>query len=116
MNLASRSLVLALLVTGGSVALPVMAASPTAARDLAATCFTCHGTDGHSVGGVPPSLAGQNKSYLLQQMKDFKAGKRPATIMHQNAKGYTDEQLELIAGYFASIKPGPAAPAPRAGY
>jgi len=116
MNLASKSLVLALFVTGGSVASSAMAADPASARDLAATCFTCHGTDGHSVGGVPPSLAGQNKNYLLQQMKDFKAGKRPATIMHQNAKGYTDEQLDLIAGYFASIKPGPATPAPRAGY
>lgn len=116
MNLASKSLVLALFVMGGSVALPAMAADPAYARDLAATCFTCHGTDGHSVGGVPPSLAGQNKNYLLQQMKDFKAGKRPATIMHQNAKGYTDEQLDLIAGYFASVKPGSATPAPRAGY
>lgn len=116
MNPASKSLVLALFVAGGSVALSAMAADPASTRDLAATCFTCHGTDGHSVGSVPPSLAGQNKSYLLQQMKDFKAGKRPATIMHQNAKGYTDEQLDLIAGYFAAIKPGPATPAPRAGY
>ena len=87
------------------------AAQDTAARSLAATCFTCHGTDGRSVGGVPPSLAGQDKNYILQTMKDFKAGKRPATVMHQQAKGYTDEQLELIAGYFASVKPGPAAPA-----
>ena len=53
----------------------------------------------------PRVSPGQNKSYLLQQMKDFKAGKRPATIMHQHAKGYTDEQLELIAAYFASVKP-----------
>jgi cytochrome c553 len=38
--------------------------------------------------------------------------------MHQQAKGYTDEELELIAGYFASVKPGPAAAAPaaRGGY
>lgn len=79
------------------------------ARSLAATCFTCHGTDGRSAGGVPPSLAGQDRNYLLQQMQDFKAGRRPATIMHQHAKGYTDEQLALIAGYFASVKPGPAA-------
>ena len=91
------------------------AAQDTAARSLAATCTACHGTDGNSVGGVPPSLAGQNKDYLLQQLKDFKAGKRPATIMHQHAKGYTDEQLERIAGYFASVKPAPAAAAPRAG-
>ncbi|MNC93760.1 Cytochrome subunit of sulfide dehydrogenase [compost metagenome] len=77
-------------------------------RSLAATCFTCHGTDGRSVGGVPPSLAGRDRTSLLQALKDFKSGKRPATIMQQQAKGYTDEQLELIAGYFASLKPAPA--------
>jgi cytochrome c553 len=82
------------------------------ARSLAATCFTCHGTDGHSVDGVPPSLAGQNRNYLLKQLQEFREGKRPATIMHQHAKGYTDEQLELIAGYFAAVVPGRAAAAP----
>ena len=96
----------------------VHAQDSTYARSLAATCFTCHGTDGRSVGGIPPSFAGQNKQYLLQQMKAFRAGQRPATIMHQQAKGYTDEELDLIAGYFASAKPGPAAAAPaaRSGY
>jgi cytochrome subunit of sulfide dehydrogenase len=81
-------------------------------RSLAATCFTCHGTDGRSVGGVPPSLAGQNKDSLLKQLREFRDGKRPATIMHQHAKGYTDEQLDLIAGYFSAVTPGPAAAAP----
>ncbi len=85
------------------------------ARGLAATCTACHGTDGASVGGVPPSLAGQNKDYLLQQLMDFKAGKRPATVMHQHARGYTDAQLERIAAYFAAVKPGSAPSAPRAG-
>jgi sulfide dehydrogenase cytochrome subunit len=99
------------IVAGGVAALivgtagPVQAQDPNAARALAATCFTCHGTEGRSVGGVPPSLAGQGRMSLLQQLKDFKEGKRPATVMHQQAKGYTDAQLELIAGYFASIKP-----------
>lgn len=90
----------------------------TYARNLASTCFTCHGTDGRSVGGIPPSLAGQDKNHLLKQLKDFKEGKRPATLMHQQAKGYTDQQLEVIAGYFAGTKPGPAAAAPaaRGGY
>ena len=95
---------------------PALAQDQQVQRALAGTCFTCHGTDGHSVGGVPPGLAGLSKSDLLQQMRDFKAGKRPATIMHQIAKGYTDEQLDLIAGYFASVKPGLPAPVPRAGY
>jgi cytochrome c553 len=61
---------------------------------------------------VPPSLAGLNRDYLLKQMQDFRDGKRPATIMHQHAKGYTDEQLALIAGYFAAVSPGRAAAAP----
>jgi cytochrome c553 len=95
---------------------PAFAQDAAYARNLAATCFTCHGTEGRSVGGVPPSLAGQDKNYLLQQLKEFKTGKRPATIMHQHAKGYTDEQLDLIVSYFAAVKPGPAAPASRSGY
>ena len=93
---------------------PAAAQDPASARNLSAACFTCHGTDGHSVGGIPPSLAGQDRNYLLQAMKDFKAGKRPATIMHQQAKGYTDEELEAIAGYFASVKAGPAGAKPSA--
>lgn len=84
------------------------------ARSLAATCFTCHGTDGRSVGGVPPALAGRDKAELLQALKDFKAGTRPATVMHQHASGYSDEQLDLIAGYFSRVKPGPVRPAPAA--
>lgn len=101
----------AVLLAAG-VAAQALAQDATYARNLASTCFTCHGTDGRSVGGVPPSLAGQDRNYLLQTMKDFKAGKRTATIMHQQAKGYTDKELELIADYFASVKaaPGPAAP------
>ena len=94
------------------VSIPAQAQDPNAARALAATCFTCHGTDGRSVGGVPPSLAGQPKEILLQQLKDFRDGKRPATIMHQHAKGYSDAQFEQISGYFANVKPAPA----RSGY
>lgn len=107
----------AVLLAAG-IAAPVHAQDSGSARSLAATCFTCHGSDGRSVGGVPPSLAGMNRDYLLQQMKEFKAGKRPATVMHQQAKGYSDQQLEAIAGYFANVKPGPASPAPaaRSGY
>ena len=104
----------AMLVAAG-VAVPAQAQDPNYARNIAGTCTTCHGTEGRSVGGVPPSLAGQSKEYLVQALKDFKEGKRPSTtIMHQHAKGYTDEQLELIAGYFSSIKAGPGAAAPAA--
>ena len=70
---------------------------------LAATCANCHGTQGRAVpgSGVPP-LAGMPREHLLAQLQAFKAGTRPATIMHQLAKGYTDAQLEQIAAYFAA--------------
>jgi cytochrome c553 len=50
------------------------------------------------------SLAGQAKEDLLKKMLDFKTGKKPATIMHQLSKGYTDEQLAALATYFSSLK------------
>ncbi len=75
-------------------------------RSLAATCASCHGTDGRSVeGAAVPSLAGMPKAYMLAQMKAFKDGTRPATIMHQLSKGYTDPQVETIATYFYALKP-----------
>ena len=108
------SMIGAAVLLAAGVAVPAQAQDPNYARNIAATCTACHGTDGRSVGGIPPSLAGQDKSYLLQQLMEFKAGKRPATIMHQHAKGYTDQQLELIAAYFSSMKAGPGAAAPAA--
>ena len=92
-------------------AIPAAAQNVNAGRDLAANCSTCHGTNGNSVQGIPPGLAGRNSAELFQAMKDFQSGKRPATIMHQQAKGYTDAQLQLISGYLASLKPA-AAPIP----
>jgi cytochrome subunit of sulfide dehydrogenase len=104
----------AVLLAAG-VAVPAQAQDPNYARNIAATCTACHGTEGRSVGGVPPSLAGQSKGYLLQALKEFKEGKRAGTtIMHQHAKGYTDEQLDLIAGYFAGMKAGQGVAAPAA--
>lgn len=76
---------------------------PHAARDLAATCANCHGTDGRSVGGSD-SLAGVPAANTLQKLKEFRDGDRPAMIMHQISKGYTEEQLKLIADYFAALK------------
>lgn len=70
-------------------------------RNLAASCAACHGTDGNSAGVMPP-LAGQNKGLIVRAMREFRSGSRPATVMHQLAKGYTDAQIETIAGYFAA--------------
>jgi cytochrome subunit of sulfide dehydrogenase len=74
-------------------------------RALAATCANCHGTNGAAVPNANvPGLAGMPASYLIEQLKAFKSGARPATVMHQLAKGYSDAQIEQIAAYFAAQK------------
>ena len=50
------------------------------------------------------ALAGKDKDELIQKMMDFKSGRKPATLMHQIAKGYSDEQIQQIAAYFAALK------------
>ena len=72
-------------------------------RSMAASCAGCHGTSGMAQPGMA-SLAGQPKDELLRKMLDFKTGKTPATIMHQLSKGYSDQQIVELAGYFAALK------------
>jgi cytochrome c553 len=76
---------------------------PAHVRSWAASCAACHGTDGRSLPGME-SLAGANKDDMVKKMLDFKSGRKPATLMHQLAKGYSDEQIVAIAGYFAAQK------------
>ena len=78
---------------------------PIAARSLAATCANCHGTNGKAIPGAGmEALAGESKEKLLQKLKDFRSGVKPATIMHQISKGYSEEQLAMIAEYFSAQK------------
>jgi len=79
-------------------------ANANTGRDIAANCTNCHGTDDRSRGAIP-AIAGQDKAYLVQQLKDFRDGKRPSTIMQQLAKGYSDAQIEAAAAYLATQKP-----------
>ena len=95
------------LVLAAAVAFPLAAfaqgANPNLGRNLAATCANCHNTNGKSVTGMP-SIAGMSKDVMLSTLREYKEGKRPATVMHQHAKGYSDAQLELIAAYYAAQK------------
>lgn len=88
-----------------NVSTPVAAQSPYphAGRDLAASCAICHGTSGLNAGGMP-NLAGQPKDYLARQLRDFRDGKRPATIMHQISKGLSEEQIDAVAAFWAAQK------------
>ena len=71
-------------------------------RDMAANCAACHGTRGlPAPGSALAPLAGRAREEIVQAMSQFKAGTRPATLMHQVAKGFSDAEIAAIAGYFA---------------
>lgn len=95
-----RVTLLTAVLIGGGLALQASAQDANLGRNLAATCVTCHGKN--AAGTV--TLDGMPKGQLLQTMKDFKSGARPATLMHQISKGYTEQQVELIGEYFSKQK------------
>ena len=69
----------------------------------ATSCMACHGPDGRAEG-TGLSLHGRSADDLLGKLLGYKAGKLRATMMHQHAKGYSDDELRRIAAYFASLK------------
>lgn len=72
-------------------------------RALAATCANCHGTDGRAVPDSDSArLAGQSADFIVTQMQAFRSGSRPATVMHQLAKGFSDPQIRDLAAYFSA--------------
>jgi sulfide dehydrogenase cytochrome subunit len=95
-----------MVLIGAALALAPHAAfaDDVAARSMAATCAACHGTSGHSITKTVEPLAGRPKERIVELMQAFKTGKKPATIMQQISKGYSDQQIEMIAGYFAAQK------------
>lgn len=97
--------VLTLIVLGGlSVSANSLAGSASAV-DLANTCAGCHGIDGSSFGPATPSLAGASAEYFKESMLDYQdAEGRASTIMSRIAKGYTEEEIDLMAEYFSTQK------------
>lgn len=75
---------------------------------LADTCAGCHGTDGASGGPATPSIAGMSEAYFNEIMAAFASGDVPSTIMGRIAKGYTEEETQAMAKFFASQKFVPA--------
>lgn len=103
---ALATAVTALFILAAPLAAQAQATAPdmVLARNLAATCANCHGTNGNARGDMKP-LAGVSADKIVAMFADYKSGNQPATIMHQIAKGYTDEQIKLIAGFFAAQQP-----------
>jgi cytochrome c553 len=91
-----------------TVLVAILCAAPAApaqeAQKLAAACAICHGTDGRPATKDLVPLAGLPREHIASQMRAFRDGQRPATVMHQIAKGYTDAQIDALAAWFSAQK------------
>lgn len=99
------AIVIAALVAGSWTTLGL--AQDERARILGDTCAGCHGTDGASPGPIA-TLEGLSSEYIAAAMYAFREDRRPATVMNRIAKGFTDEEIELLAQYFAVRGANPA--------
>lgn len=97
----------AALLTGLAVlAAPVLAQADDieAGKALSATCVACHGADGIS-GTLPtyPIIAGQYEDYLVKALTEYRDGGRKNIIMGSMAAALSDEDIEKLAAYYASL-------------
>lgn len=67
---------------------------------LAAVCSGCHGDDSSNEGIV--SLNGYSALRISILFRRYKNDPENPTAMHRMARGYTDEQIKLIARYLAT--------------
>ena len=82
---------------------PALAQDLHPGRQLAATCASCHGTQGRARGAAMPPLAGMPADAMLARLLDYRSGRQPGTVMPQITRGYTEAQLRLVAAYFSSL-------------
>ena len=68
---------------------------------LSNTCAGCHGTGGISPGSIP-SIHCKSADAIEKALKDFRDEKRFSTVMGRHVTGYTDEEIQQIAGFFAA--------------
>jgi sulfide dehydrogenase cytochrome subunit len=98
-----RSATLALVAGGAAAAMAPAQADERRGAILANTCFSCHGTGGHSSGAMP-SIDGKSADYIVDTLKRFRSGDKESTVMVRIAKGFTDEEIEALATYFSAAE------------
>lgn len=96
-----------------AVILAALAAGTAQAADGAAlytakTCVACHGADAKTpLLPAYPKIAGQNETYVLQQLKDIKSGTRDngmTAAMKAVMTSVSDEEIAALATYVAGLK------------
>ncbi len=75
-----------------------------AGKAKSTTCAACHGADGVSSVSSFPKLAGQNRDYLVQALRDYKAGKRKNPIMAGQVQALSETDILDLALYFSKQK------------
>lgn len=78
--------------------------SNEAGGEVARTCRVCHGLDGVGTNPMIPNIGGQSPDYLSKQLQDFRAGRREDPQMSIIAQDLSDEDIERLAEWYASIK------------
>ncbi|MDY6992837.1 MAG: c-type cytochrome [Pseudomonadota bacterium] len=91
----------AILASGLLLTPPTILAEDLSTFMLVAPCAACHGPEGSSVGPATPTISGFSTDSFLEAMEMFKSGDRPSTIMERLAKGYSKQDFEVMAKYFA---------------
>jgi cytochrome c553 len=91
-------------------AAPAVARDATAGRAKAAACAVCHGPVGLSSAPDAPHLAGQPAIYTAAQLRAYRSGARRHEVMAVMAKPLSDEDIENLAAWYASIRIEAAAP------
>jgi len=103
-------------IFGAAVGFAVTAVPADAADDIEAkaqACAACHGQNGVPIEPKTiPIIWGQQASYLMKQLHDYRSGDRDNPIMTPIAKGLAQDDLRKIAAYFAAKSwPAQATPA-----
>ena len=86
------------------VASPALAGDAQSGRTKARTCVPCHGTNGIATNPGAPHLAAQPHVYLVEQLRNFRSGKRQDPVMSVIARPLTDEDIDDLASWFASVE------------
>lgn len=77
---------------------------PKAGQIKANACVVCHGQMGISINPGAPHLAGQPAIYLVEQLNDFKSGKRQNPVMSVIAKPLSEKEILDLAAWYSSIE------------
>ncbi|HCP33522.1 MAG TPA: cytochrome c [SAR324 cluster bacterium] len=80
----------------------IVLAGPDRGALLSMSCAACHGTDGKSPGAMP-SLYGKSSKYIEKSLLRFQKGEKKGTVMNRIAKGYSEEEIKVIASFFGKL-------------